>query len=72
MAVAQRVGGAQTFGHPTLSERHRVRHGVAVRQRAGGRGGQGVTSAVIVAGVHPRRVELVEVRAVEQHVGTPQ
>ena len=36
-----------------------------MRQRAGHRGGQCVAGAVVVSGVHPRRIELVKVVAVE-------
>ena len=69
MAVTQRVCGAQTFGHPSLPERDRVGHGVAVRESAGDGGGQGVARAVVVVGVDAGGVELVELGAVEQQVG---
>lgn len=67
MAVAQRVGGAQTLGDPTLSEGDRIRHGEAVRERTGDGTGQRVAAAVVVAGGQPVRVELVaRVAVVEQ------
>ena len=48
VAVAERIGGMQALGHPTLGERDRVRHGVAMGQGAGGRSGQRVASAMVV------------------------
>ena len=47
-----------------------VGHGVAVGQRAGRRSGQRVAGAVVVGGIHPRRLELVKLVAVEQQIGT--
>src|ERR1700756_316777 len=69
MAVAQWVGGPDAFGHPALRELYRVRDAVAGGQRTRCRGGQCVAGAVVVAGVYPRRVELVEVVAVEEQIG---
>ena len=61
MPAAQRIGGAQTFGDPSLPEPDRVGHGESVRQRASDRGRKRVTAAVVIAGEQTLRVELVEV-----------
>ena len=70
MTVAQRICGAQTFGDPAFPERDRVGDRVAVCQRAGDRGGQGIAGAVVVSGVDAGGVELEEIGAVEQQIGT--
>ena len=66
MAVSEWIGGPQTFGDPAFGERDRVEHRVTMRKRAGHRDGQCVARAVVVSGVHPLRIELVKVVAVEQ------
>src|SRR6476646_1422602 len=66
--MAQLIGGAQTFGDPTLSETERVRHGEALRERASYRTGQRVPAAVVVTGRDPLRIELVTGDAVIEQV----
>ena len=58
--MAERIGRAHAFGHPTLGERDGIGHGIAVRQRARGRRRERVTRTVVMAGIDAGRVELVE------------